>query len=48
MIVPPLEGVACRLYGEVPGCAAAVAAMGPERLPDALERAETRELMTNI
>lgn len=48
VIVPPLEGVACRLYGEVPGCAAAAAAMGPERLPDALERAETRELMTNI
>ena len=43
-IVPPAEGVVCRLYGGIPGCAAAAAAYSPAELPERLTELGAREL----
>lgn len=44
LIVPPAEGVVCRLYDGIPGCAAAAAARGAE-LPERAERVDVGELL---
>lgn len=48
VIVPPFEGVECRLYGEVPGCACAAAVYAGEALPEALISVPASELQKGV
>lgn len=47
-IIPPFEGVECRLYGGIPGCACAAAALRGEAFPEGLTEVETRELQKGV
>lgn len=44
-IVPPFEGVRCRTYGDVPGCAAAAACFSGE-LPERVTMVDPAEIRT--
>ncbi len=48
LIVPPFEGVVCRLYGGIPGCAAAAAAYEGDALPEALEEMPVGKLQKGV
>ena len=47
-ITAPERGVVCRLYADIPGCAAAAAAYYPASLPERLVKIETPELQKGI
>lgn len=48
VIVPPFDGVVCRLYGEAPDCACAAAVYAGEALPETLIAVPTAELQKGV
>ena len=44
-IIAPDPLAACRLYGDIPGCAAAAAEYAPGDFPERIERVELSELV---
>ena len=48
VIVPPFEGVACRLYAAIPGFAAAAASRKSELLPESAEQIPTQSLQKGV
>ena len=47
-IIPPFDGIVCRLYTGIPGCAAAAAAYEPDTLPGQLIEVPSSELEKSV
>ena len=45
VIIPPVAGAVCRLYGCIPGCAAAAASFAPDAPPETMEPVDSRALL---